>query len=268
MKKAPIFWSTTLRIGLVFLVCFSIQAYGAEVSRGNILGFIFSEDGTTPVAGAVVKARNISTGNIYESNASDLNGVFKIQGIESGIYVYGVQTEAGEFNSDGMIGIKVGDDTTAKMAIAITPFEKKIKEDIEAGLEANTIEGETLVGRIIDYNPESGLAEVYILQGVLAQKEKIHAVGVETDFYQKVNDLSVDENKVKSAAVGETANIKLENSASTGDFLYVVAERGFALLAVVPVGVAALVGASAAVKKVDNSSVMDQETAASPYKNK
>ena len=266
MKKGLSLTGFILGIGLVLLICFPSQISGAEVSKGNILGFLYGEDGTTPVSGAVVKARNISTGNVYESSASDLNGVFKIQGIESGIYVYGVQTEAGEFNSDGMIGVKVGDNTTAKMAIAITPFEKKIKDDIEAGLEANTIEGETLVGRIIDYDSESGFAEIYILQGMLSQKDKIHALGVETDFYQKVKDLSIGENQAKSSAIGETAKIKLENRASTGDFLYVVAEKGFALLAIVPVGVAALVGTSAAIKKVDNSSVKDIEAAASPYK--
>jgi hypothetical protein len=267
MKKGPSFWGITLSAFLIFLFSFHAQVYSAEASKGNILGFIFAEDGTTPVSGAVVKAKNVSTGSVYESSVSDINGVFKIQGIESGIYVYGVRTESGEFNSDGMIGIRVGNNTTAKMAIAITPFEEKIKEDIEAGLEANTIEGETLVGRIIDFDAESGLAEVYILQGMLSQKNKIHALGVETDFYQKANEISIGENRVKSTAAGETAKLKLENNASSGDFLYVVAEKGFGLLAVVPMGVAALVGTSAAVKKVDNSSVKDQETAASPYKN-
>lgn len=266
MKKGPNFGGFILGIGLVLLICFPSQISGAEASKGNILGFIYAEDGTTPVSGAVVKARNISTGSVYESSVSDLNGVFKIQEIESGVYVYGVRTEAGEFNSDGMIGVSVGDNETAKMAITITPFEMKIKEDIEAGLEANSIEGETLVGRIIDYDPENGLAEVYILQGMLSQKDKVHALGVETDFYQKVKNLSIGEDHVKSTAVGEIAKVKLENRASTGDFLYVVAERGFALLAVVPVGVAALVGTSAAVIKVDNSSIKDVEKAASPYK--
>jgi hypothetical protein len=268
MKKGPNFAGIVLGIGLVILISFPNQILGAEVSKGNILGFIYSEDGTTPVSGAVFKARNISTGSVYESSVSDLNGVFKIQGIESGVYVYGVRTEAGEFNSDGMIGVSVGENKTAKMAIAITPFEKRIKEDIEAGLEANSIEGETLVGRIIDYDPENGLAEVYILKGVLSQKDKIHALGVETDFYQKVKNLSIGEDQVKSSTAGEMARIKLENEANSGDFLYVVAEKGFALLAIVPVGVAALVGTSAAVIKVDNSSIKDVEKAASPYKNK
>ncbi len=266
MKKRQNLGCIILWIGIVILISFPNQILGAEVSKGNILGFIYSEDGTTPVPGAVVKARNISTGSVYESSVSDLNGVFKIQGIKSGVYVYGVRTEAGDFNSDGMIGVSVDENKTAKMAITITPFEIKIKEEIEAGIGANSIEGETLVGRIIDYDPENGLAEVYILQGVLSQKDKVHALGVETDFYQKVKNLSIGENQVKSSAAGEITRIKLENEANSGDFLYLVAEKGFGLLAIVPVGVATLVGTSSAVIKVDNSSIKDVEKAASPYK--
>lgn len=266
MKKVPSLKGVILGLLLTLLIFIPNQSAGAEVSKGNVLGFIYAEDGTTPVAGAVVKARNVSTGTIYESTTTDIYGVFKIQGIESGVYVYGVKTENGEFNSDGLIGVNVDGNDTAKMAITLTPFEKKVRSDIEAGLEANSIEGETLIGRILDYDSESRLAEVYILQGMLAQKDKIHALGVETDFYQNVRSLLVGNNNVKSTAAGETAKLQLENEANVGDFVYVVAKKGFALLSVVPIGVAALVGTSAAVKKVDNSSVKDQETAASPYK--
>ena len=263
MKKGPGVWFLSIFVALLVV---SPNLTSAEIIKGNILGFLYSEDGTTPVAGAVVKARNISSGTVYESSISDVYGVFKIEGVESGIYIYGVKTDSGEFNSDGLIGVKVDENETAKMAITLTPFEEKIREDIAAGLEANPIEGETLVGRILDFDAENALAEVYILQGMLSQKDKIHALGVQTDFYQTVEDLSIGETKVKTSAAGETANLKLNYSAMPGDFLYVVADKGFALLAVVPVGVAALVGTSAAIKKVDNAAVKDQETAASPYR--
>lgn len=263
MKKGLGVWVLSIFVALLVV---SPNVTSAEITRGNILGFIYSEDGTTPVVGAVVKARNISSGTVYESSVSDVYGVFKIEGVESGIYIYGVKTDSGEFNSDGLIGVKVNEDDTAKMAITLTPFEEKIREDIEAGLAANSIQGETLVGRILDFDAENGNAEVYILQGMLSQKDKIHALGVQTDFYQTIEDLSIGESKVKSTTAGETVYVKLNNAAMPGDFLYVVAEKGFALLAVVPVGVAALVGTSAAIKKVDNSAVKDQETAASPYR--
>lgn len=266
MKMGAYSRGSVVIITLAFLLCMTVSLECADVSRGNIIGFLYGEDGTTPVAGAVLKARNVSTGTVYESSISDVNGVFKIEGIEKGVYIYGVKTPEGNFNSSGLFGLNVNASHTAKMAIALTPFDKKVLTDLAEGAELNSIKGETAVGRVLDFDPESRIAEVYVLQKGISQKDRIHTLGVETDFYQKVSWIEVEGVRVKNATVGQMAMVELKKDASKGDFIYLVADKGFALLSFVPIGVAALVGTSAAVIEVDKATVNDQEEAASPYK--
>lgn len=239
---------------------------GEETQKGNVLGFLYDHDGTTPVEGASVKIKNVATGTIYESTASDAYGVFRIEGIESGVYVYGVKTELGEFNSNGIIGLRMAANETAKMAISITPFSTKELSDLKEGLEANSTEGEILVGRILDFNPESQFAEVYVLQEAFSVKDKIRALGIETDFYQDVGILEIEGNTAKTVTAGETAMVKMNESVGAGDFVYLVAERGFSALALIPVGAAALIGGSAAVVSVKKADVNDEVEAVSRFK--
>jgi len=269
MKKAPSLRGLSVFVTFAFLIFLPALTSAAEVSKGNVLGFIYAQDGTTPVSGAIVKARNISTGAVYESNASDTHGVFKLSDVESGLYVYGVKTPEGDFNSEGIIGLNVSESSTAKMAISLAPYTEKALADLKEGIEANNIEGENLVGRILDYNPETLMAEIFVLQHGIAQKDRIHALGVETDFYQDVKMLEVNGKAAKSVAVGESAKIALSKNAMQGDFVYLVASRGIGAIALIPVGTALLVGGSAAVIKVNKgeaTDTKDEPDAVSPYK--
>src|SRR4030042_5062751 len=71
-----------------------------DVPKGNIIGFLYAQDGTTPLEGAVVKFKNLTSGMGFESSKSDTYGIFKLQGIEKGMYAYGVVTPEGNFNAD------------------------------------------------------------------------------------------------------------------------------------------------------------------------
>jgi hypothetical protein len=269
MNKGLSLRGFAIALTLTLLIFIPAQISGAEISKGDVLGFVYAEDGTTPVVGAVVKARNISTGSIYESSASDTYGVFKITDIESGVYVYGVKTTDGEFNSEGMIGLSVNEKSTAKMAISLLPFTEEALSELKAGIEANNIDGENLIGRIIDFDPETQLAAVYILQHGLSQKDRIHTLGVETDFYQNVNMLKLNGEPKKNVEIGETASVKMNENAMQGDFVYLVAEKAFAALALVPIGAAVLIGGTASVvkvKKSDVNDVKDQAVPVSAYK--
>ena len=90
-----------------------------SVGKGNLVGFIYGEDGTTPEEGAVVKARNISPGSDYESKKSDKQGLFMLEGIDEGLYVVGISSKEGDFNLQNLIGIKA--DETAKVSLALKP---------------------------------------------------------------------------------------------------------------------------------------------------
>jgi hypothetical protein len=90
-----------------------------KVDKGNLIGFVFEKDGTTPVEGAVVKLKNVSTGTVYESSQSDKLGILKTEGIEEGLYIVGISTNEGNFNVGNLIGIKAAE--TAKVSFALKP---------------------------------------------------------------------------------------------------------------------------------------------------
>lgn len=123
---------------LVFMLIFSVLVLcsphlilSKEESRGNLIGFIYGSDGKTPLAKSIVKIINISTGAVYESTESDEFGVFKIEGIERGLYSVSITT--GEVKSIvyNLIGIK---DRTAKVAFALNAKESREKETEPVGM--------------------------------------------------------------------------------------------------------------------------------------
>ena len=89
------------------------------IRKGNLIGFIYEKDGTTPVEGAVVKLKNVSTGIVYESGKSDKLGMLKSEGINEGLYIVGIITKKGNFNAVNLIGIKAAE--TAKVTFALKP---------------------------------------------------------------------------------------------------------------------------------------------------
>jgi hypothetical protein len=88
-----------------------------NVDKGNLIGFVFEKDGTTPVEGAIVTLRNISTGTVYESSKSDKLGILKTEGVEEGLYIAGISTKKGNFNVDNPIGIEAAETTKVSFAL-------------------------------------------------------------------------------------------------------------------------------------------------------
>jgi len=92
---------------------------GKALGKGNLVGFVYDKDGTTPLEGAIVKLKNVSSSSIYESSKADKLGVFKIEGIDEGLYVVGISSKEGSFNVENFIGIKA--DETARVSFALKP---------------------------------------------------------------------------------------------------------------------------------------------------
>lgn len=112
----------------VFFLVFSIIIFyfphelkAQNTGKGNLIGFVYEKDGTTPVEGAVVKLKNVSTGTVYKSSNSDKLGILKTEGIEEGLYIVGISTKEGDFNGVNLIGIK--NDETAKVSFALKPSQ-------------------------------------------------------------------------------------------------------------------------------------------------
>ncbi|MFZ2054477.1 MAG: hypothetical protein WAU81_09790 [Candidatus Aminicenantales bacterium] len=218
-----------------------------NIPKGNVIGFLYAKDGTTPLQGAVVKFKNLTSGLMLTSSTSDGYGIFKLEGIESGLYTYGVVTEQGDFNADSFVGLKVGENETAKLSIALDPYEEDAAEAISEVYRDQEKNGEALIGTIADFNPNTRLAQVQIVKGVLQVNDKIHARGKSTNFYQDVGVLMIGSNKARRVLKGQTGTLKLEQNAQSGDLVYVVPAKKIFPLFLAPLGIAAVIGGNEAV---------------------
>jgi len=250
----------------LFIFCTPYIVECADNAKGNLVGFIYDKDGTTSLEGAVIKLKNVSSGTIYESGKSDNSGVFTVEGLESGIYTYGVLTSKGDFNADNLVGIKIQANETAKMSILLTPYDKDTAFSMAEVYKEQKISGESMIGRVDEYNLSTEMAAVYIIKGSLGMQDRIHTKGVKTDFYQSVSVLKRDGVPVKRLFAGQTANLKLKKKAETGDLVYLVCKRGILPLIAAPLGLASIIAGSAAINTQEEVVIVDEPENVSKYK--
>ena len=238
---------------LVFLVFSSLSILAPGISaqtieRGDLLGYIFDRDGKTPVLGAVIKVRNITSGAIYESQPTDNQGLFKIEGLSKGIYTFGITTELGDFNSNELVGILANE--TTKVSISLNPYESGVQTAVQEVLRDQTLpenQGEARIGRVVRYNPETKEAEVFIERGVLQLDDRIRVKGPATNFYQDVGSLRIGENRVRRALAGESPWLPLRGPAQPGDAVYIVCKKGILPFFLTPCGIAWVIAGSGAI---------------------
>lgn len=239
---------SALSIGVAFLLlCLPSILTSEQVVKGNIIGFVFDQDGTTPFEGAVVKVRNISNGILYESSRSDSNGIFKIEGVETGIYVCGIETAQGDYNAEDLFGVRVSEGETAKLSVALTPYEQKVATALREVYEGHSSSGESLVGTVVDYYPDNQSADVLVVKGLLKLNDRIHARGKETDFYQDIDELKLGNSSAKKIFAGQTANMKVKKSVNNGDLVYIVCKQGLLPLFLKPFGAVTFIAGSAGI---------------------
>jgi len=85
--------------------------------KGNLIGKIYAKDGVTAIEGALAKIKNVTTTKVYESSKTNKLGIFKIEGVEEGLYSVGIVTDEGEFNIESFIGIKANKTTTITLVV-------------------------------------------------------------------------------------------------------------------------------------------------------
>jgi hypothetical protein len=247
--KMVLFNRKKLLFLLLAVGVFSLGALssGGSSANGNILGFVYGQDGSTPLEGAVIVAKNLDTGMVYESTKSDELGIFKLPGIEKGIYVYGVKTPQGEFNASSPMGITIGANETAKLSISVTPLEKNVSSAMTTIYEEQKVKGEALIGKVVNYSPENKLSVVYIVKGFLEEGQRIHLKSASTNFYQDVQGIRGTSAGAKRVFSGETGALPLKNRAQAGDEVFLVCKRGHVPLFLAPLGIAMIVAGSAGI---------------------
>jgi hypothetical protein len=69
-----------------FLSMTSIFVIAEETPTGNMMGYVYEKDGKTPIKGAIVVARNTSTGEEFSSQPTDGSGRYEIYSLPEGVY--------------------------------------------------------------------------------------------------------------------------------------------------------------------------------------
>ncbi len=217
--------------------------------KGQLVGFLFDRDGSTPVAGAVVVAKNVTTGTVFESPKTNSLGVFKFVALDAGIYALGVTSAQGSYNSQDFVGIKP--DETAKVSIALDPYGRDSIEAAQAVAKEEKEHGESRVGKVVTYAPQSREAVVLIERGLLQAGDRVRIRGVAANFLQDVEHLRVQGAGVKRALSGQQAMIPVARPCAAGDGVYVVCKRGVPPLFLLPLGLAAIVAGSVALVTIE-----------------
>jgi hypothetical protein len=231
--------------GLAFaLMLFSSPYFSRSQAggKGHLVGYVFHKDGSTPVQGVVVVAKNVTTGTVFQSAKTDSLGVFKFEGLDAGIYALGVTSVQGNYNSQDLVGIKA--DETAKISIALNPFDRESIEAAQAVAKEEKERGESRVGKVVAYSPGAKEAVVSIERGLIQSGDRIRVRGSVTDFSQDVTVLKVRGARATRALSGDQALLPVARTCAAGDDVYVVCKRGVPPLFLAPLGLAAIVAGS------------------------
>jgi hypothetical protein len=228
-----------------------------EAGKGNLVGFVYERDGSIPVEGAVIVVKNLTTGFVSESPGSDGLGAFKVLGLESGIYALGVRSAKGSYNSQDLFGVTAG--KTAKISISLDAYDKKAAADAEAVIKEQRDKGEAFIGKVVDYDPQTKRAEIFVEIGLIQSVDRIHVKGQVTDFYQDTKALNARGIRVERILSGASGHFQASKPCVQGDFVYIVCRQGIPPFFLAPLGIAAIVAGA-----VPLSAIYKED--ASPYR--
>lgn len=217
----------------------SSAAISQEPAKGNLVGFIFGSDGSTPVPQAVVVVKNVTTGAVTEAAATDGAGVFRLADLPAGLYAVGVRSSQGDYNSQDFFGVAARQ--TAKITIALNRFAATEAAAAAEVIRAQREKGEAYIGKVVKWNPATKESEVKVEIGLIQSDDRIHIKGQATDFYEDLRGLKAYGTKTKRVASGYTAMFRTAKACQAGDFVYIVCKRGVPPFFLAPLGVAAIV---------------------------
>jgi hypothetical protein len=234
--KVVLSWGSALAL---ILVLFPSTLRPQEAGKGNLIGFIYAQDGSTPVEGAVIVVKNLTTGAVVESPKSDALGVFKFQGLGAGLYALGVKSDKGSYNSQNFFGVMA--DKTSKISIALNVYDPAAASAAAAVIKEQREKGEAYVGKVVKCAPETKEAEIFVEIGLLQTEDRIHVKGQATDFYMDIRVLKAYGTKVKRVLSGFSGKLVTSKACEPGDFIYVVCKRGVLPFFLAPLGIATIV---------------------------
>lgn len=234
--KGVVLWGSAF--ALILALASSVGS-PQEPARGSLVGFVFGPDGSTPVPGAVVMIKNLTTGVVTEAAATDALGVFRLASLPAGLYAVGVRSSRGSFNSQDFFGVTA--QQTARISIALSPYDAAEAAGAAAVIREQRSKGEAYVGKIVKCDPEAKEAEVFVEIGLIQADDRIHVKGQTTDYYVDLRGLKAGGTKIKRVTSGSSAIFKTAKACESGDFVYIVCKRGVPPFFLAPLGIAAIV---------------------------
>jgi hypothetical protein len=78
-KRLSVTWVAICLLLAAFHFLLPLNVAAQNVPRGSVIGFLYAKDGTTPLEGAVVQFKNLTSGLVFESSKTDQYGIFKVQ---------------------------------------------------------------------------------------------------------------------------------------------------------------------------------------------
>jgi len=137
-----------------WIVCSVLAAFAAllmpitlpAADPGALAGFVYAKDAKSPVAGAVVKLRNIADMKEMASAPTDANGMYTINGIPEGRYLVGVTSTQEDYNLDYALYVKAGE--LGKLSIALAPVASGGQEEPQVQAKKKGFFS-TVAGRIL-----------------------------------------------------------------------------------------------------------------------
>jgi hypothetical protein len=154
-----------------FILFYSpLHLAAADVETGNLIGTVYEPDRTTPLEGAVLMLRNVSTGAVYESSESNSLGTVRIEGVERGLYITGIDLGDEHYNLNNLIGIRAN--KTAKVSVALDPGAQEQEggeksEDCPRG-EWYIPETEGVCDEGYEWNPDNNRCDCKKKKGLFA----------------------------------------------------------------------------------------------------
>jgi hypothetical protein len=92
-------------------------AAATSPASGGLMGFIYGEDGKSPLQDAVVMLRGVDTNNEYQSAPTGKTGDYRIPGIHSGTYMVGLKINAETYNVDSHVTVTAGAVDTLSLSL-------------------------------------------------------------------------------------------------------------------------------------------------------
>jgi len=119
---------------IIFFSLLGLAVSGfAKPPAGNLMGFVYGEDGKTPVQDAMVLIRAVDTGKIYRSKPTGEFGTYKLLGIDPGTYAVGLKIKEKSYNVNDYV--KVASGKTSIISLLLVPagsrWEISIKHTVK-----------------------------------------------------------------------------------------------------------------------------------------